>query len=151
MGDGTVIHAAGEPGRRKIGAVIRCTSMEEFLRGGLAVPVDAAGALPADEIVDRACQALGRGGYSLLFNNCEHFAGWCQTGEFGSRQVERAALTGTVAGLAVRLVMSAATRGGGAALLLRAVQLTNPITTSLAIVGTAVMVASQAKRLWQED
>jgi hypothetical protein len=35
---------------------------------------------------------------------------------------------------------------GGASLLLRTVQLANPFTTSLAIVGTAVMVASQVKR-----
>ena len=146
VGDGTVVHAAGEPGRRKIGAIVRCTSMAEFLRGGRLVRVDAVGSLPADEIVDRARQALGRGGYSLFFNNCEHFARWCQTGELGSRQVERAALAGTMAGLAMRLAASAAARHGTANLLLRAVQLTNPIATSFAILGTAVMVASQAKR-----
>jgi hypothetical protein len=151
LGDDTVIHAAGEPGRRKIGAIVRCTSMGEFLRGGRAVRVEAFGSLPVEEVVQRARRALGQGGYSLLFNNCEHFAYWCQTGQLGSRQVERAALTGTMAGLAVRLAMSAAARGGGATLLLRAVQLTNPIPTSLAIVGTAVMVASQAKRLWTEE
>jgi hypothetical protein len=104
------------------------------------------GALPADAIVARAQEALGRGGYSLFFNNCEHFAAWCQTGEFGSRQVDRAALMGTMAGLAIRFATSAAVQRGGASLLLRTVQLANPFTTSLAIVGTAVMVASQVKR-----
>jgi len=147
LGDGTVIHAAGEPGRRKIGALVRCTSMGEFLRGGCAVRVDVIGALPADEIVDRARQAVGRGGYSLLFNNCEHFAYWCQTGSLGSRQVERAAFAGTMAGLAIRVAATAVTASGGAGLLLRAIQLANPVTTSLAVVGTAVMVASQVKRV----
>lgn len=146
MGDGTVIHAAGEPGRRKIGAVVRRTSADEFLRGGWPLRVRATNSLPADEIVERARQALGRGGYSLFFNNCEHFARWCQTGEFGSRQVERAAWAGAMAGLTVRLALSAAARRGGANVLLRTVRLTNPITTSLAIAGTAVMLASQAKR-----
>jgi hypothetical protein len=143
VGDGTVIHAAGEPGRRKLGAVVRRTSMAEFVRGGQVERVDAVASLPGEEIVQRARRALGRGGYSLLFNNCEHFAYWCQTGELGSRQVERAALTGTMAGMALRFAMSAAASRGGATLLLRAIQVANPITTSLAIAGTALMVASR--------
>jgi hypothetical protein len=146
VGDGTVIHAAGEPGLRKIGAIVRCTSMREFLRGGSPQCVTAFRSLSADEIVARAQDALGRGGYSLFFNNCEHFARWCQTGESGSRQVDRAALAGTIAGLAIRFATSAAVRRGSASLLLRTVQLANPVTTSLAIAGTAVMVVSQAKR-----
>jgi hypothetical protein len=51
-----------------------------------------------------------------------------------------------MAGLAMRLAVSAATRRGTTSLLLRTVQLTNPIATSFAIVGTAVVLASQAKR-----
>ena len=26
-------------------------------------------------------------GYNLVFNNCEHFAIWCKTGVFASKQV----------------------------------------------------------------
>jgi hypothetical protein len=151
VGDGTVIHAAGEPGRRKIGATVRRTSIGEFLRGGLPECVAARDSLSADEIVARAQEALGRGGYSLFFNNCEHLARWCQTGESGSRQVDRAALAGTIAGLAIRYATSAALRRGGASLLLRTVQLANPVTTSLAIAGTAVMVVSQVKRGLRTD
>lgn len=146
MGDGTVIHAAGEPGRRKIGAIVRSASMDEFLRGSWPVRVRSDRSLPPEQIVERARQALGRGGYSLFFNNCEHFARWCQTGESGSRQVQRAAWAGAMAGLTMRLATSAATRRSGAGLLFRTVRLANPLATSLAIVGTAVMVASRAKR-----
>ncbi|MGO9784690.1 MAG: lecithin retinol acyltransferase family protein [Streptosporangiaceae bacterium] len=30
---------------------------------------------------------IGHRAYSLLWNNCEHFASWCSTGLAGSRQV----------------------------------------------------------------
>ncbi|PCE32541.1 lecithin retinol acyltransferase family protein [Burkholderia ubonensis] len=43
----------------------------------------------ADEIADRALGQLGKGGYDLVFNNCEHFAVWCATGVSESIQVQR--------------------------------------------------------------
>ena len=36
--------------------------------------------ISAEETVRRAESKLGETGYSLLFNNCEHFAMWCKTG-----------------------------------------------------------------------
>ena len=36
--------------------------------------------ISAKETVRRAKSKLGETGYSLLFNNCEHFAMWCKTG-----------------------------------------------------------------------
>jgi hypothetical protein len=39
-------------------------------------------------VVDRAERRLGEGGFDFLFNNCEHFATWCKTGNSVSRQVE---------------------------------------------------------------
>ena len=45
-----------------------------------------------DEIVRRAYERLNRRGYSLLFNNCEHFAVYCATGEKRSQQVETVGL-----------------------------------------------------------
>lgn len=42
-----------------------------------------------DEIEARARSRLGNGGYSLVFNNCEHFAVWCATGVSESEQVRR--------------------------------------------------------------
>ncbi len=40
---------------------------------------------------------LGEGNYNLIFNNCQHFARWCATGDHESEQVRSvAATTGTV-------------------------------------------------------
>ncbi len=44
-----------------------------------------------DEIVERALSQLGRRGYNLLYDNCEHFARWCVTGKAHSVQVSTAA------------------------------------------------------------
>lgn len=40
-----------------------------------------------EETVNRAKSRLGENKYSLLFNNCEHFAIWCKTGISESHQV----------------------------------------------------------------
>ncbi len=40
------------------------------------------------ETVERAKGLLGENKYSLIFNNCEHFAVWCKTGVHKSYQVE---------------------------------------------------------------
>lgn len=42
----------------------------------------------AEETVKRAKSKIGETEYSLIFNNCEHFAIWCKTGIHESRQVE---------------------------------------------------------------
>jgi hypothetical protein len=40
---------------------------------------------------------LGEEDYKLIFNNCQHFARWCATGDHESEQVRSvAATTGTV-------------------------------------------------------
>jgi hypothetical protein len=39
------------------------------------------------ETVERARSRIGEGSYSLIFNNCEHFAVWCKTGISHSSQV----------------------------------------------------------------
>ena len=41
-----------------------------------------------DETVERAKSQLGKGGYNLALNNCEHFAVWCKTGVKDSSQVD---------------------------------------------------------------
>ncbi|CAF0903219.1 unnamed protein product [Rotaria sordida] len=40
-----------------------------------------------EETLKRAFSQLGKRGYSLLGNNCEHWARWCRTGEHYSEQV----------------------------------------------------------------
>jgi len=46
---------------------------------------------PLETIVDRAESQLGRRGYHLFHDNCEHFASWCVTGKASSVQVSAAA------------------------------------------------------------
>lgn len=41
-----------------------------------------------EETIMRAKSKLGEARYSLLFNNCEHYAIWCKTGVHQSHQVE---------------------------------------------------------------
>ena len=41
----------------------------------------------AKETVARAKSCLGKAGYDLFGNNCEHFALWCKTGVKTSKQV----------------------------------------------------------------
>lgn len=43
----------------------------------------------AEEVAKRALGEVGKGGYHLLFKNCEHFAVWCATGVSESVQVQR--------------------------------------------------------------
>lgn len=40
-----------------------------------------------EETLQRAFSQLGRRGYSLLGNNCEHWARWCRAGEHYSEQI----------------------------------------------------------------
>jgi hypothetical protein len=114
LGDGTVIHTSGEPGRHKFGALVRRTTMDEFLRGGIAIEVARHDALAADDIVSRAEGSLGNGSYSLVWNNCEHFAHWCQTGRPASAQVTRAAWGAALLVALVRLGLSVSARRGPA-------------------------------------
>jgi hypothetical protein len=129
MGDGTVIHASGEPGRRKAGARIRRSTMSEFLRGGHATAVESEEALQPADVAARAEASLGEGGYSLLWNNCEHFAHWCHTGRVASLQVDRVALVGAALGVALRLGMNAALAQGGIAAISRLLPVAVPLST----------------------
>lgn len=49
--------------------------------------------LPPAEIVSRAHSKLGEKGYSLVRENCEHFATWCRYNRAVSRQVDKALST----------------------------------------------------------
>ncbi len=146
MGDGTVIHASGEPGRMKLDAEVRRSTISEFQRGGTVVVVNAAIRLQPEEITARALTALGGRDYSLLFNNCEHFARWCETGEASSRQVDSFALAGAAAGVGARVLLGAATRRVGASMALAVLPVAVPISTTLAIAGLAVAVSSRLRR-----
>lgn len=88
-----VVHYAGDK-RSKLSAVIKATSLSEFASGGNIKVVVPENALPVSEVVSLAESGVGKRGYNLIFNNCEHFARECKTGEGRSGQVEGVAMGG---------------------------------------------------------
>lgn len=82
FGDGTVIHY------RKVGtATISRTSNKAFARGNPVYPVSQSVSFIPDVVIERAVSRLGEQRYNLFFNNCEHFANWCKTGDNVSPQL----------------------------------------------------------------
>lgn len=95
VGDNQVIHFAAEPTKEidPSTAVVKQTSLEEFLRGD---PLEIQKPLKQKSFsrkatVFRAKSALGemKGQYHLSWNNCEHFAYWCKYGRKRSKQVRK--------------------------------------------------------------
>ncbi|MFK8184846.1 MAG: lecithin retinol acyltransferase family protein [Phormidesmis sp.] len=75
-GDGTIIHYS------KISdAQVSQTTRATFARGGSIYIKSVETAFIPDLVVERAESRLGERQYDLFFNNCEHFADWCKTGE----------------------------------------------------------------------
>jgi len=87
IGNDTVIHYTGEPGK-KSDASIKRTSMKEFLNGGKFEIVRYSECLDNDTVILRAAQLVGERNYDILFNNCEHFATYCKLGKSKSGQVK---------------------------------------------------------------
>lgn len=133
VGDGTVIHYTGEVAQ-KTGAAIQRTPLSVFLDGGELEIVAYAVVPDPSAVIDRALSRLGEAKYNLAFNNCEHFATWCRTGEHFSQQeadataaavgtvgtgafavagIATVGATGTVAGLSGAGVMSGLATIGG--------------------------------------
>jgi hypothetical protein len=88
-GEGTVIHFKGED-KEKQDPVVIMTEIENFLSGGRLRRRNYQERLPPSESVRIAREHLSEKGYSLPFNNCEHFATYCATGKKKSTQVRRA-------------------------------------------------------------
>lgn len=100
LGDETVIHYYA-PNGTKSDSLVRLTTLDTFAKGG-AVEIRAYGIRPdPGAVVARARSMLGQSGYDLVFNNCEHFATWCVTGERSSAQVETVASGTGVIGVGV--------------------------------------------------
>src|SRR5262245_35220683 len=89
-GDGTVVHYTGELGQKKE-AAIRRTGLVDCLKNGHLNLRPYGRCDPPHVVVDRAESRLGEDKYHLAFNNCEHFATWCKTGNASSEQVKDAA------------------------------------------------------------
>ena len=94
MGDGTVVHLAPESGSR-VALVdhsgkfcVRRDSIDTFSFGKPVHVFQHPQPREADEVVAAATSHIGRCGYHLIDNNCEHFANLCATGSAGSRQVD---------------------------------------------------------------
>ena len=87
-GQGTVIHFKGEDKEKRDPAVI-LTRIENFLSGGKLRKRHYKNGVSKDEALSVAKDHLSKKGYSLAFNNCEHFATYCATGKKKSLQVQR--------------------------------------------------------------
>ena len=85
-GKGTVIHFKGAVKEKKDPVVIK-TDIENFLNGGKLKRRDYKKRLPHAETLRIARDHLSKKGYSLAFNNCEHFTTYCATGKKRSAQV----------------------------------------------------------------
>lgn len=94
--EGLVIHFTGTPGNKR-GAMIRRTSLDEFIGRGKLRYRRYGHQLGPDLVVERAESKLGQSGYRLFSNNCEHFATWCVHDRTSSAQVNGARATGAVA------------------------------------------------------
>ena len=88
VGNNLSIHFDGEPGGNLGDARIKEVSLEQFAKGGIPKRLEHKNARYSNtETVKRARLRLGEDGYSLIKNNCEHFAYWCRTGRHHSPQV----------------------------------------------------------------
>lgn len=99
LGDGLVIHmTGGTPEGGKADARVRIDTLARFAGGRPVTIRHYAGEHDPEAIVARAMSRLGHGDYHLLFNNWQHFARWCATGDHESEQVRSVtSTTGTVA------------------------------------------------------
>jgi len=88
MGDGKVVHFAGSI-REKIDPEVHETDLSRFLKDGIVRRRDYKQRLPASQTMRIAREQLSDRSYSMIWNNCEHFATYCVTGKKKSRQVKR--------------------------------------------------------------
>ncbi len=72
-GDNTVIHHSGTR--------IEEVSLEIFSKGLPIFTKNTYKKYDCDRIVSRARSQIGKTGYNLIWNNCEHFAEWCLNGD----------------------------------------------------------------------
>jgi predicted Fe-Mo cluster-binding NifX family protein len=88
IGEGKVVHLAGAI-REKVNPKVHKTDFSRFLKGGKLRRRDYKERLPDCETIRIAKEHLSDKSYSMIWNNCEHFATYCATGKKKSRQVKR--------------------------------------------------------------
>ncbi len=96
VGDGSVVHfsdgagGVAGPGGSTTDFEIQRTSLGEVACQDVRHVITYRSPYPADVVIERAISQVGRRGYHLIFDNCEHFACWCVAGRRESRQVTAA-------------------------------------------------------------
>lgn len=102
MGDGKVIHVSGSV-REKVSPEVRESDLSLFLKGKSPKKMKYHTRLPASETIRTAKKLLRDGSYSMVLNNCEHFAAYCATGKKKSMQVRKivAGLSTAAAGIVI--------------------------------------------------
>ena len=102
MGDGKVIHVSGSV-REKVSPEVRESDLSLFLKGKSPRRIAYRERLPASETIRTAKNLLRDGSYSMVWNNCEHFAAYCATGKKKSMQVRKivAGLSTAAAGVVI--------------------------------------------------
>jgi hypothetical protein len=105
-GNGLVFHFKGAV-KEKHDPTVIISDMATFLKNGKLKRRSYKRRLLHAETVQMARAHLDQKGYSLIFNNCEHFATYCATGKKKSPQVHKifgsvATLTLAVTGLLIR-------------------------------------------------
>lgn len=128
IGNNQVIHYSGFAEAFNKGCIEQ-TTLEKFLDGRdqftvVNYPTNKV-LYTNQQIVERASRCLGEDNYNLVFNNCEHFACWCVTGEKRSEQV--------------RTVMR---QSSSAVLSYYALQKYGLLTTTAAPIATTVMTST---------
>lgn len=91
-GDGTVLHYTGTLWKRK-GATVKRTALQDFAAGKKLAVLHYDNQEEPNEVIQRAESRLNEQEYSLIGNNCEHFATWCMTGKAKSHQIKKVAVT----------------------------------------------------------
>lgn len=151
VGDGTVVHARPHDFRNPFGGgrVIR-TSLAEFAAGRpVRSRTEPPAAFSADEVAERALAHVGRDGYDLVIDNCEHFATWCATGRRASRQVDivlgriAAGVTRATAAFSARAAVGTAERVAVRTALGTSVRVGLKTMLPAAIVGEAAALAAE--------
>jgi cell wall-associated NlpC family hydrolase len=99
-GEGTVIHYKGTAKEKK-DPLVMVTDMDNFLNNGKLKRRKYKNRLSPSETLKLAREHLSKKGYSLAFNNCEHFATYCVTGKKRSRQVR--SVVGSMLGITLTI------------------------------------------------
>ncbi|MFM7207365.1 MAG: lecithin retinol acyltransferase family protein [Planctomycetaceae bacterium] len=151
VGDGTVVHARPHDFRNPFGGgrVVR-TSRDEFAENrSVRVRNEPAATFPADEVAARALACVGRDGYDLVIDNCEHFATWCATGRRTSRQVDivvgrfAAGVSRMAAAASARMAVGAAERVAVRTVVGTSVRVGLKTMLPAAIIGEAAALAAE--------